>query len=160
MMHLIDPRRSSVRRRMPTPFRSDWNALFDTDSFDRLFAEPWLAPRSAAPDSFAPKVNVSETEEAYRFSVELPGLAPDDFEVLVDADVLVIKGEKHTESSEEDSFHRVECSSGAFERKFRLGWEIDADRLEAAYKNGVLEIRVPKPAEEQSAVRTIPVTAS
>ena len=51
-------------------------------------------------------------------------------------------------------------SSGAFERKFRLGWDVDADNLDASFKNGVLEVRVPKPVEEQNTVRSIPITAS
>ena len=159
--HFIDPRRS-VRRLVSTPFHSGWDVGFNVGSFERLFGDAWnktpLTPTTSA--GFAPKVNVSETDQGLRFTVELPGLEQSEFEVLVDADVLIIKGEKHTESSDEDQYRRVERSSGKFERKFRLGWEVNADELEASYKNGVLEVCVPKPAEEQSTVRTVPVTAS
>ncbi len=158
--HLTDPRRS-IRRSVSDPFLSNWNASIDAGSLDRLFGDPWFATRPARPtaDGFAPRVNVSETDEELRFSVELPGLEQGDFEVIVDSDVLVIKGEKRTESSDE-KHHCVERSFGAFERKFRLGWEVDADQLEASYKNGVLGIRVPKPVEQQNTPRTIPVSVS
>ncbi|MFP8878699.1 MAG: Hsp20/alpha crystallin family protein [Myxococcota bacterium] len=159
--HLIDPR-GSVRRLASAPFHSDWNVAFDAGSLDRLFNDPWptTSPLRSTRAAFAPKVNVSETDQELRFSIELPGLEQREFEVLVDSDVLIIKGEKQTESSDEDQCRRVERSTGRFERKFRLGWEVDADKLEASYKNGVLEVLVPKPVEEQSTVRTIPVTAS
>ena len=160
-MHCIDPRRS-VRRLVPTPFHSDWNVAFNVGSLDRLFGDPLRATSGAqsTQTGFAPRVNVSETDQELRFSVELPGLEQSEFEVLVDSDVLIIKGEKQTSSSDEDQYRRVERSSGRFERKFRLGWEVDADKIEASYKNGVLAVRVPKPVEEQNTVRTVPVTAA
>ena len=155
--HLIDPRRS-FRRLASNPFHSGWNA----GSFDRLVGDVLRTPSPvrSTPEGFAPKVNVSEKGEELHFSVELPGLEQDEFEVLVDSDVLIIKGEKQTGSAEDDQYHRVERSSGRFERKFRLGWEVDAEKLEASYKNGLLEVRIPKPAEEENTVRTIPITAS
>lgn len=141
-----------------TAFRPGWKF----DSLDWLFGDLQAATRPSRSGStaFAPKVNVAQTDDGLRFSVELPGLEQDDFEVLVDSDVLIIKGEKKTQSSDEDQFRRVERSSGSFERRFRLGWEIEADNLKASYKNGVLEVIVPKPADEPETVRTIPVTAS
>ncbi len=159
--HLIDPRRS-VRRLASTPFHSDWNAAFNVGSLDRLFGDAWrtTSPVRSTQQGFAPNVNVSESEQELRFSVELPGLEQNEFEVLVDSDVLIIKGEKQAVSAADDQYHRVERSSGRFERRFRLGWEVDADKLEASYKNGVLEVRVPKPAEEQHTVRSVPITAS
>jgi HSP20 family protein len=158
--HCIDPRRS-VRRLVSTPLRPDWNLAFDVGSLDRLFDDPLRtkSPTRPAQTEFAPKVNVSETDQALRFSVELPGLEQSEFEVLVDSDVLIIKGEKQASTSDEDRYRRIERSTGRFERKFRLGWAVDADKLEATYTNGVLELLVPKPVEEQNTVRSIPVTA-
>lgn len=158
--HIIVPRRSV--RLASTPFHSDWNAAFNFGSLDRLFGDVWGTTSSSrwARGGFSPKVNVAETEEELCFSVELPGLEQDEFEVLVDSDVLIIKGEKKMSSTDDDQCRRVERSSGAFERRFQLGWDVDADKLEASYKNGVLEVRVPKPVEEQNTVRSIPITAS
>jgi HSP20 family protein len=159
--HFVDPRRS-VRRLASTPFQSDWNAAFNVGALDRFFGDAWGAtsPVRSTPGGFIPKVNISEREEVLCFSVELPGVGEEEFEVLVDSDVLIIKGEKKTSSADDDQYRRVERTSGAFERKFRLGWDVDADKLEASLRNGVLEVRVPKPIEEQNAVRSIPITAS
>lgn len=159
--HFIDPRRS-VRRLVPTPFYSDRSATFNVGALDRLFGDVWGAtsPVRSTVGGFVPKVNISETKEVLCFSVELPGVEQDDFEVLVDSDVLIIKGEKKTSSSDDDQYRRVERSSGAFERRFRLEWDVDADKLEASFKNGVLDVRVPKPVEEQNTVRSIPISAS
>jgi HSP20 family protein len=159
--HFIAPRRS-VRRLTASPFHSDWNAAFNVGSLHRVFGDTMGTTNGpATPRGFSPNVDVSESDQELCFSVELPGVEQDAFEVLVDADVLIIKGEKQAASREEgDQYRRVERSSGSFERKFQLGWDVDADKLEATYKNGVLEVRIPKPVEEQPAVRSIPVTAS
>jgi HSP20 family protein len=106
-------------------------------------------------------VNVEETEGELRLSAELPGLEEEDFEVTTDGDLLTIKGEKKIESTSGDGGHkRIERSLGSFERNFRVAWEIDPETVKAVYKNGVLDLVIPKPEEEQPQVRTIPVTTS
>ncbi len=159
--HFIVPHRS-VSRSVPSLFHPTFHQGWNFGSFDRLFSD--LLPMAKSSQSrrplFVPEVDVVETDQDLRFSVELPGFEQVDFEVLVDSDVLIIKGEKKARSSDDDQLHRVECSSGPFERRFRPGWEIDADNLKASYKNGVLEVTLPKPADEPDTVRTIPITAS
>ena len=154
--HWIVPRRA-VRPNAPALFGPLWN-------LDRFFGDLPLIDRSACATgnrSFAPAMNVEETEDELRLSAELPGLEEGDFEITTDGDLLTIKGEKKFESASEDNGRRrVERSSGSFERSFRVAWEIDPETVKAVYKNGVLDLVLPKPEEEQPQVRTIPVTTS
>ena len=152
----IVPRRAA-RRNAPALFRPLWN-------LDRLFDDLPLVDCPAfetGKHSFAPAVNVEETEDEVRFSAELPGLEEGDFEVTTDGDLLTIKGEKKFESSSDDAGHkRVERARGSFERSFRVAWEIDPETVKAVYKNGILDLVIPKPEEQQPQARTIPVTTS
>ncbi len=154
--HRIVPRRAT-RPNAPTFFSPMLN-------LDRFFGDLPLIARSTAPTenrSFVPAVNVEETDAELRLSAELPGLEEGDFEVTTDGDLLTIRGEKKVEStSDENDRRRMERSRGGFERSFRVAWEIDSESVTAVYKNGVLDLVIPKPEEEQSQVRTIPVVAS
>ena len=154
--HWILPRRAA-RLNAPAFFSPLWN-------LDRFFDELPLIDRPACAAgklSFAPAVNVEETEDELRFSAELPGLQEEDFEITTDGDLLTIKGEKKFESTSDDNGRkRIERSRGCFERSFRVAWEIDSETVKAVYKNGVLDLVIPKPEEAQPQVRTIPVTAS
>jgi len=133
-------------------------------NWDRFLGDFPLFARSAAPAgdrSFVPAVNIEETDTELRLSAELPGLEETDFEVMTEGDLLTIRGEKKVETtSDVNGRRRVERSRGAFERSFRVAWEIDSDRVKAVFKNGVLDLVIPKPEAEQSQVRTIPVLAS
>ncbi len=154
--HWIVPRRAA-RLNAPTFLGPLWN-------LDRFFGDlPFIdRPACAAGKlSFAPAVNVEETEDELRLSAELPGLEQEDFEITTDGDLLTIKGEKNFESTSDDKGRkRTERSRGSFERSFRVAWEIDPESVKAVYKNGVLDLVITKPEEEQPQVRTIPVTAS
>ena len=154
--HWIVPRRAACLN-ASTFFGPRWN-------LDRFFDDLPLVSRSAFATgnlSFAPEVNVEETEGELRLSAELPGLSQEDFEVTTDGDLLAIKGEKKIDSSSDDNGRRrLERSSGSFERSFRVAWEIDPETVKAVYKNGVLDLVISKPEEDQPQVRTIPVTAS
>jgi len=154
--HWLVPRRTA-RVNAPALLGSLWN-------LDRFFDDLPLFDRPAFETgdlSFAPAVNIEETRDELRLSAELPGLEEEDFEVTTDADLLTIKGEKKFESTSDDSGRkRIERSRGSFERTFRVGWEIDPETVKAVYKNGILDLVIPKPEERQPQVRTIPVTAS
>jgi HSP20 family protein len=96
-------------------------------------------------------VDVAETPEAFVFRADLPGLDPKDVKVKMDGDVLSIRGERRREESQNSGrYHRTERAFGAFERTFTLNTAVRADRIEASYRNGVLEVHVPK-AEEAKA---------
>ncbi len=159
MTNWIAPRHA-VRRVAPTPGGSFWNI----NALDRLF-DDFLGGYESRPlarvAAFTPRVNVEENDAELRLTAELPGLEDKDFGVTIDGDLLTIKGEKKSERDvEEDGRSVVERSEGSFARSFRFAWNVDPDSIKAAYQNGVLEVVVPKPEEDEPQARTIPVTTS
>jgi HSP20 family protein len=102
-----------------------------------------------------PAVDVAE---AYVIKAELPGLDEKNIEVKVANGVLSIKGEKHEEKEEkEKDYYRRERSFGSFERSFQLPDNIEDDKIEANFKNGVLSVTLPKSAEAQQQAKKIEV---
>jgi HSP20 family protein len=98
--------------------------------------------------AWAPALDISERKDAYLVTVELPGVAPDDFQITMEDGLLTIQGERQfAQESSEQQFHRVERRYGAFRRSITLPAQVQADQIEASFDNGVLEIMVPK-AEE------------
>ena len=145
--------------------RSALPSLRDVRSADRLFDDLWrgfgLAPGelASAHPGFAPRMDIRETDEELVFKAELPGVEEKDFEVVLEDDVLILKGEKRTERESEDKgVHRVEIRSGNFERRFALPFEADPEAVKAAYRNGILTVTVPKPTEAKPQVRQIEIT--
>ena len=120
--------------------------------FDRLF-ESFFPTRPVDDDAaesavWAPRTDLSETDEAYLIHLDLPGLKKDEVEINVHDGTLSISGERrHEETAEDRTFVRVERSYGRFYRSFSLPQTINADGIEAAFEDGVLTIHVPK-AEE------------
>ncbi len=89
---------------------------------------------------------------------EIPGMDPDDIEVNVENGALTIKGERqHEDEQEGDTYYRVERRYGSFFRRIPLPQEVDEDRIEANYSDGVLEVVVPGVATGSSEKKKIPV---
>ncbi len=148
--------------------RSALPSLRGVRSADGLFDDLWrgfdLAPgwtTDASRVGFAPRVDIRETEEEIVLTAELPGVEDKDFEVVLEDDVLILKGEKRSEHEvDEKGVHRVETLYGSFERRFALPFAADPDAVRAAYKHGVLTVTVPKPSEAKPQVRQIEVTSA
>ena len=105
----------------------------------------------------SPRVNVAETESEYEVTVDLPGVNPADVAVEHKAGELWISGERKEEKEEKGKFfHHIERSMGKFHRVIPLVADVDADKIEAVYKDGVLRITVPK--AEAARPRRIEVT--
>ncbi|MEX0705726.1 MAG: Hsp20/alpha crystallin family protein [Nitriliruptoraceae bacterium] len=119
-----------------------------------------LGDRSAATaGAFTPMLDVEESDESFVLHVELPGVNPDDVEVSLEENVLTIAGERNFyDRSEAEGFRRIERHFGRFHRAVRLPDRVDPDRVEAAYRDGMLTISVPK--AEESRPRRIQVQAS
>jgi len=132
---------------------------------NRLFEDFWrgfdIEPSLGLPEgtSFSPRVDVEETDGEIRVTAELPGVDEKDLEVHVQDDVLTLKGEKHEEREDRGRGWR-ERSYGSFYRTIQLPGEVDADKVTAAYKKGILTIRLPKTATARERGRRIPVTAA
>jgi HSP20 family protein len=99
---------------------------------------------------WAPPIDVFEREDAIFLKADLPGLDEDDLRIEVNDNALVISGERRSEAQEEkNGYYRVERSYGAFSRSLVLPDGVDADRIEANFDRGVLEVKVPKPEARQ-----------
>ncbi|HXJ00702.1 MAG TPA: Hsp20/alpha crystallin family protein [Micropepsaceae bacterium] len=108
-----------------------------------------------------PAVDVVEKEQSYEISAELPGLAQKDVEVSLANSTLTIKGEKKEEKEEKARGYYVsERHYGSFTRSFRVPEGIDADKIEAHFRNGVLTIALPKTAEAQAQEKKITIKAA
>ncbi len=95
--------------------------------------------------SWAPAVDIRETDDALLVQAELPGIDKKDVRVEVKDGVLSITGErKYEKDVKEENVHRIERSYGRFTRSFALSPNIDTEHVDATMKNGVLEIRLPK----------------
>jgi len=101
--------------------------------------------------SAAPVVDVDEDDEAVTVTAELPGLDAKDFDVELQGNRLVLRGEKKASREEKKrSYYYSECSYGSFYRAIPLPCEVDANKTDASYKRGVLKIRLPKTEEAKA----------
>jgi HSP20 family protein len=109
---------------------------------------------------FRPAIDVVKTEDQIVLTAELPGMTPDDVDVSLDGDMLIIKGEKadEREITEDDRFVR-ERTFGSFTRRITVPDGVTADSIEATFDNGVLTVEVKLPAERTMEPRHIPVGA-
>lgn len=128
--------------------------------FDEAFREfdsglPQLSKFSAFREW--PHVEISETAKEIRVSAELPGLEPEEIEVLVEDGTLTIRGERRDEQSN-DERQFSERYYGRFERHIPLSAEVEEARIDARFKNGVLAVVLPKDPRAQSRVKRIPIT--
>ncbi len=103
-----------------------------------------------------PSVEISETDKEIRVTAEVPGLQENDIEVLLDGDVLTLKGEKRTETEDKER-QFSERVYGRFERRIPLGMAIEEERIDAHFHNGVLTVVLPKSETAQSQVKRIPI---
>ena len=107
--------------------------------------------------SWFPTTDIYDTAEDYVLKMEIPGLAKQDVKIEVENDTLSVSGERKEEKEvKEDDYHWSERRSGKFHRAFRLPRQINAQKINASMKDGILELRIPKPEERKP--QNIPIT--
>ena len=97
--------------------------------------------------TWVPAVDVAETQEKIVVRAEVPGMKQEDIQIEFENGLLTIRGERKIEKSEGRTWHRVERVYGNFSRSFTLPRTVDAEKISAAYREGILEIDVPKKEE-------------
>ena len=133
-----------------------WRSPFGRSLFD---VQPFF--QREATWAMAPAVDVAETEKAYEITAELPGMDEKNIEVKFADGVLTIKGEKQEEKEEKKKdYYLSERSYGSFQRSFQVPARVDADKIEASFKKGVLTVTLPKSAEAQQSEKKITVKAA
>ncbi|OPY09605.1 MAG: Spore protein SP21 [Syntrophaceae bacterium PtaB.Bin095] len=147
------------RREEGHPFFSlqrEMNRIFD-DFFQGWDVAPFAGP-SARLAAFHPSIDVKESDKEISVKAELPGLEEKDVEVLLDNETLTIKGEKKEEKEDKGKgYYHVECSYGSFHRVIPLPAGIDQKKVQAQFKNGVLNITLPKAEEAKAKGKKIPI---
>jgi HSP20 family protein len=129
--------------RMPSP-----RSLFDVEPFGRG-ENNW---------GKVPAVDIADTEKAYEVTAELPGMDEKNVEVKFSSGVLTIKGEKREEKEEKKKdYHLSERRYGSFQRSFTVPDGIDADKIDATFKDGVLTVSLPKTPEAQKKEKQITI---
>jgi HSP20 family protein len=115
------------------------------DEIGRWFEGPERSKIEKKTGAWSPSVDIKETESDITVKADLPGLNKEDIDISIDNDMLVIKGERKLEKEEKDKdYIRMERSYGSFYRSFTIGVPVKEDEIKASYKNGILEITVPK----------------
>jgi HSP20 family protein len=159
-----------MKREDTAPRRWDPFDMFETlqEEMDRFWRRPGPSWTGSFPSLFrrtagrgmtwAPRMDVYEKDNSIVVKAELPGLKKEDVEVELDNGSLVIRGESKTESEvKEDAYYRMERTSGSFYRRIPLPVEVEPQQVEATMTDGVLEVRIPRPAESKPEARKIPV---
>ena len=129
--------------------RSKSESIRTRDSvFDDLFNELYSLPTSFLSKSgvdLSPRIDISETDAAYKIEAELPGINQKEIDVKIDNNILTIKGKKEDIKEEkEKNYHLRERYYGAFQRSISLPNNIEPEKIKASFENGVLNISVPQ----------------
>ena len=161
----------SVRNMLPRLWRDDRHPLSALrDEMDELFESwtkefgfpqiPWAQAQSGREISL--RMNVSETDKELHITAELPGVDQKDIEITLTGGDLLIKGQKKSETDEKKdergrSYHRIERSFGSFQRRLSLPYDVDPDKVQASFKDGVLTLTLPKPPDVQKSAKRIEI---
>ena len=151
--------------RAPVPYRDDdrspflslhreMNRVFDDFFRDFDMRLPMMGGGGIA--GGWPQVDLAETDKEVTVTAELPGMEEKDVELLLEDGMLTLKGEKRSESEDKDR-HFSERYFGRFERHIPLGADVQADKAEARFKNGILTVTLPKNPEAQPKAKRIAI---
>jgi HSP20 family protein len=150
-----------------SPFQMMRRMQEDMDRvFGSFFGQPWGLGRSPAwggegtqtLTGWAPSVDVYETDKEIVVKADVPGVEPEDLELYCTEDAVVLRGQtRHEDERQEGSIHRTERSYGRFERQIPLPPGTRPDEAKANFRNGVLELRIPKTEEARRRMRRIPI---
>jgi HSP20 family protein len=151
-MIYIDWRNSSERRKTMTTllrWKPTRDMLTIRNEMNRLANEFFRGgnggERGWWTSAWTPAVDIYENDQTLTLKAELPGFSKDDVHVEIKDNLLTLKGERKRELDvKEEQYHRVERAYGAFQRSFMLPVLVDTDKAEATFKDGVLELKLPK----------------
>jgi len=128
------------------------------DLFEDTFVRPRLARAAANGEVWYPPVDILESKEAYLIRAELPGMKKEDFNLELKEGTLTLSGERKVEEPANGvEYHRVERLAGKFTRSFFLPQTVKHDAIKATYRDGVLEVYVPKAEEAQPKQITVSI---
>jgi HSP20 family protein len=145
------------------PWRTPFNMFDDLKTeFEQLWQKPWLPFRfrrfeTEAP-VFMPRVDIYEKDNELVVKADLPGMKKENVQVFIENGDLILKGERKEETEvKEESYYKAECMYGSFYRRLPLSFEVAPDKVNAKFYDGVLEVRLPVPAETKTAPKAIAI---
>ncbi len=159
---------TAVQTGAKQPAPTSWDPLGLADRWadmERLFSlrpgffHPFLSTfRNMATGEWVPSIDVYKENGNLVVKADLPGIKKTDIHVSVEHGDLIIQGERKEEKElkQEDLF-RVERRTGSFFRRMSLGFEVEPDKVDASFRDGVLEIRVPKPVEKAPTAKKVAI---
>ncbi|WP_458734822.1 Hsp20/alpha crystallin family protein [Zobellella taiwanensis] len=122
----------------------------------RRFGSDPLLEDWPSPAQFKPSLDISERNDSYLISMEIPGTRKEDISLVREGDKLIIRGEKkHEHEEKSDKLHRIERSYGHFQRVLTLPADAEDEGIDAEFKDGVLKIRVPRKPQSTSKSKNI-----
>lgn len=134
-----------------------WSPINKVNCFNPFYGNTQKEQDDDSCLSWAPTADIYDTKDDYVVKLEIPGLSKEEVKIEVENDTLAVSGERKREDEvKEEEFHRVERNSGKFYRAFVLPQDVDAKKINASMKDGILELRVPKP--EVRKPKNIPIT--
>jgi HSP20 family protein len=136
-------------------------SMLDPDGFNsvlrRFFGDSALEPMTA-PLGWIPPCEITETKDTLVLTAELPGIPPEDVHLSLEDDVLTIRGERRSETRDQEAkVHLVERNYGSFARSFTLPRSVEAGRVTAEWRNGILTVTMPKSASAKGRVIDIAI---
>jgi len=153
--HPIETLRNEIDRIFEDFDRGFFRMPFRRSAFD---VAPFFRPEIAWGN--VPAVDIADKTSAYEITAELPGLDPSNVEVKVANGALTIRGEKKEDKEEKKKdYYMSERRYGVFERSFQIPESVDAEKITANFKNGVLTVTLPKTTEAQKSEKKIEVKA-
>lgn len=148
----------------PAPHRPEAFGWFDdfANEMERFWMRPFQffggAPARPARAAWAPRMDVYEKDHMLVVKAELPGLKKEDVEIEVEGQYLTIHGQSKAESEvKEEDYYRSERTFGSFYRRMQLPPGVTAGQIEASLTDGVLEVRIPEPAEAKPETTKVPI---
>lgn len=123
------------------------NNLFP-NIFEDLFSDDWMETPTRKIQSTLPAVNIKETDKSFELEVAIPGMKKKDIKLDIERDILTISSEQNKENEvKNDGFTRREFHYASFKRSFSIPESVDADKIDATYTDGILNILLPKKEE-------------
>ena len=129
--------------------------------FGRLPVKTQSGQELLTTTDWAPIVDISETDAAYLIKGEIPSVKKEDIKVTIEDEMITLRGERKQESEEKgEKYHRIERSYGSFMRSFRLPDDADKSGIKAEFKDGIINITLPKSEQAKNKPKAIEVTVS
>lgn len=146
--------------RAPAPFEAmeRWFEEAFRRPFSLMSPSWWPRFRQTVTDELMPSIDIFEEGDNVVLKAELPGMKKEDLDISMTDNTVSISGEKKKEEKvERKNYYREERSYGSFTRTFRLPTEVETDKAKASFKEGVLEIRIPKTEEAKKREKKIAI---